>query len=239
MLNEFSTQDYVFLKSIRLNDLALVNVIVGKNNSGKTFLLKEILFSELNPRIDFIIRKNVSFERLAGMWNQITLTSKESIIVNALRILHSDIQEINFVNDPLDGINILVKVSGEDDLLSFNSNDIGGGMQQILSIALAIATVEDGILLIDGIDSDLHHEIQADVWRFIFKMAQELSVQVFATTHSWDCISAFNEALQELEDKSVGKLFRLNRKREDERKKVVEYSPQDIDIAVRQNIEMR
>jgi predicted ATP-dependent endonuclease of OLD family len=102
---------------------------------------------------------------------------------------------------------------------------------------MAIVTLKNGFLLVDEIETGLYYETQTDMWRLILEIAQQLNVQVFATTHSWDCISAFKEALDQLEDRSVGKLFRLSRKGENIR--AVDYPAEKLSVAVRQNIEVR
>jgi predicted ATP-dependent endonuclease of OLD family len=71
---------------------------------------------------------------------------------------------------------------------------MGDGMRRILTLAMCAVNVENGFLLIDEIDTGLYYEVQADMWRLILETAQRLDVQVFATTHSWDCVSAFQEA---------------------------------------------
>jgi len=45
------------------------------------------------------------------------------------------------------------------------------------------------------------------VWRTVLATARTLGVQVFVTTHSWDCIQAFQEATAE--DLESGLLIRL------------------------------
>lgn len=49
--------------------------------------------------------------------------------------------------------------------------------------------------------------------------------------------AAFTEALDQLEDSSVGKLFRLSRRGENI--SAVEYTPDELSIALRQSIEVR
>jgi AAA15 family ATPase/GTPase len=114
---------------------------------------------------------------------------------------------------------------------------MGDGINRILNLAMALVSTEKGVLLVDEIETGLHYEAQVDMWRLIFKTAQDLDVQVFATTHSWDCIAAFKEALQEPEDQSVAKLFRLDSKYG--KLRAVEYDAEDIRIAVDQGIEVR
>ena len=52
-------------------------------------------------------------------------------------------------------------------------------------------------------------KVLPDVWKLIFKTAKELNVQVFATTHSKDCIEAFAQAA--VDSPEDGMLIRLER----------------------------
>jgi AAA15 family ATPase/GTPase len=64
--------------------------------------------------------------------------------------------------------------------------------------------------MIDEFENGLHYSIQEEVWEKLFKLAKELDIQVFATTHSGDTIKAFCKVA--VEDKEVdGKLFHLGR----------------------------
>ena len=75
-------------------------------------------------------------------------------------------------------------------------------MIRIFGIALALENAKDGLLLIDEVENGLHYSVQPDVWRFLFQAATKLNVQVFATTHSYDCIKSF-EGLRERRGRSV------------------------------------
>jgi|GEM_PF-5803533 len=61
--------------------------------------------------------------------------------------------------------------------------------------------------------------------------------QVFATTHSWDCVSAFQQALHEVTDPSTGRVIRLDRT--DGPITAVGYAAHELDIAIKQGIEVR
>jgi AAA15 family ATPase/GTPase len=183
----------------------------------------------------FLTTSNLSFEQLAVFWNKITLTPKEESVVAALQILEPNVERISFTSHQTPNSGILLKVRGQSDPIPLGS--MGEGMRQILTLAMAAVTVENGFLLVDEIETGLYYESQTDMWRLLLEIAQQLNVQVFATTHSWDCISAFQEALSQLEDSSVGKLFRLSRKGENIR--AVDYPAEKLGVAVRQNIEVR
>ncbi len=183
----------------------------------------------------FLTTSNMSFEQLAALWDKITLTPKENSIVAALQILEPAVERINFTSRQTFNSGILLKLRGQDDPVPLGS--MGEGMRRILTLAMAAVTVENGFLLVDEIETGLYYETQTAMWRLLLEIAQRLNVQIFATTHSWDCISAFQEALDQLEDNSVGKLFRLSRKGENIR--AVDYPAEKLGVAVRQNIEVR
>lgn len=72
---------------------------------------------------------------------------------------------------------------------------MGAGMIHFARIVLAAASVPGGVLLVDEVENGLHHSVLPDVWRAIAKAAQQYDLQVFATTHSFECIEAAYEAL--------------------------------------------
>jgi len=71
---------------------------------------------------------------------------------------------------------------------------IGEGFRRLLSILAAIANVPDGIVCIDEIENGLHYSVLPRIWRAIAQAARRANVQIFATTHSWDCLRAAHEA---------------------------------------------
>lgn len=131
---------------------------------------------------------------ITELWDSIALTDLEKEILAALRFVAPGVEGITLISDPV-VINEripIVKVKGIDERLPLRS--LGDGMQRVLGISLALVNAKDGILLIDEFENGLHYVIQPDLWRLIFQVARRLNVQVFATTHSWDCIESFQKA---------------------------------------------
>ncbi|UXE61519.1 MAG: AAA family ATPase [Woronichinia naegeliana WA131] len=194
----------------------------------KTFFYEEIQSSL------FLSNYQINLEKVSSVWDEIELTPKEDIVIEALRIILPTVDRIGFsVNEGFNNIRLKVK----DHQKPIPLSSMGYGMNRILNLAIALVSTEKGVLLIDEIETGLHYEAQLDMWRLVLKTAQDLDVQVFATTHSWDCIAAFKEALQELEDQSVAKLFRLDSKYG--KLRAVEYDAEEIRIAVNQGVEVR
>lgn len=73
---------------------------------------------------------------------------------------------------------------------------MGEGMVRLLSILLAIANAPGGIVLVDEIENGLHHSVLLGVWEAIARAARQYDTQLFATTHSWECVQAAHEAFE-------------------------------------------
>ncbi|MBI2929135.1 MAG: AAA family ATPase [Verrucomicrobia bacterium] len=74
---------------------------------------------------------------------------------------------------------------------------LGQGFLRLVSIYSEIIASNKQVLLIDEIENGLHHSILADIWRGILNLAEQENVQVFATTHSYECIRAAHQAFAE------------------------------------------
>lgn len=72
----------------------------------------------------------------------------------------------------------------------------GEGVQRLFGLAVALSTAKSGILLVDEIDTGLHHSVLADMWKLVIATAIKNDIQVFATTHSLDCLRGLNEACE-------------------------------------------
>jgi AAA15 family ATPase/GTPase len=63
--------------------------------------------------------------------------------------------------------------------------------------------------MIDEIDTGVHYSRLKDFFKSLLLVAKEQGKQIFATTHSKECIEYFKEALKELEYESDGRIIRL------------------------------
>ena len=140
-------------------------------------------------------------------WSNITLTENEKYIIEALQTIEPSVQKFAFVKDN-DKQKAVIKLKDNPDRVPLQS--MGDGMNRILTIILALVNASDGYLLIDEFENGLYHRVQEDLWTMIFKLAQELNVQVFVTTHSDDCIRSFEHVLSEGNQKE-GQFIRLEK----------------------------
>ena len=167
------------------------------------------------------------------LWDRVVLTDKESSVLDALRVIEPDLERIAMVHRKrAEGITMVKLVKNKNMPL----RSLGDGMNKLFELALGLVNAgEFGVFLVDEIDSGLHFSTLVDVWRLVFHTAASLQVQVFATTHSWDCIEAFQEAANEHPDD--GLLIRLEQSGKDIGAEL--FSEQDLTIITRESIEVR
>jgi predicted ATPase len=177
-------------------------------------------------------------DMLAALWDRIGLTDLGEEVIAGLRLIEPTITGVAFV-EGTDGASgnrriPLVKISNVSEPLALKS--LGDGIMRLFHIIVALVNARDGILLIDEFENGLHWSVQPKIWKTVFRLAEKLNVQVFATTHSRDCIAGFEEAWNE--QKSDGAFFRLNVKQDGE-VTATPYSCETLSDALETDVEMR
>lgn len=254
-LNSLEIRNFRGFRHLQIEHLERVNLIVGKNNVGKTNLLEALqmyahrdsmptIISEImetsqpSEEITCILvpARELNKEQIIAIWDGISLTGLEKEVNNALRLIAPGVEGLNLMSTPAakGERELTVNVAGIDELLPLYS--LGNGMWRSLSIALALVNAKDGILLIDEFENGLYYTVQPELWQLIFQVAQRLNVQVFATTHSWDCIEAFQKA-----DKGGHQEDRLLIRLESKQGGIVPtlFDERQLGIATREQIEVR
>ena len=175
-------------------------------------------------------------ETLGPLWDNISLTKWEEYLVKALQIIDPDISAVSMVagRSPRTSRTAVVRSEKFDRRVPLRS--FGEGMNRLFGMILTLVNASGGILLIDEFDNGMHYTVQVNAWRMVFRLARELDVQVLATTHSLDCVAGFRQAASEREDVD-GLLVRVDRL--DSLMRVVEYTEEDLRVAIGQRIEVR
>jgi AAA15 family ATPase/GTPase len=186
---------------------------------------------------EFVEVKRLAQLDINALWDGIVNTQTKKKVFEALRILDPNIIEVNV--QPFEHMNfnlntvILAQVENQNEALPLKS--FGEGLNRIFEIALTLVKCENGILLIDEIEIGLHYSVLPEIWKLIFKTAKDLNVQVFATTHSKDCIEAFSEAA--CDSPEDGKLIRLENNNGTTIAKV--FNEENLETITRRDIEVR
>lgn len=213
-----------------------IRTIVGVSD-GRPSIHTKKGFSTDN--IQCIKPKNIDRDINGKLWDKITLTEKEDDVISALKIIEPRTTRIAFIEEDSsigERTRIpVVKLANGPSNIPLKS--MGDGINRILTIILALVNAENGYLLIDEFENGLHHSVQKQLWEIIFKLANKLNVQVFATTHSDDCIRGFEASMREIGVPEQGKLIRLELL--GDKIVEVEFDAHELKIATEQEIEIR
>lgn len=178
-------------------------------------------------------------DQVVALFDAVVLSPEEEIVLDALRTIEPMIERIApILTDQRyfrhDRGGMVVKLKNSKQRIPIGS--LGDGIWRLLGIALALASAQGSVLLIDEIDTGLHYSVMDDMWRLVRETAKRLNVQVFATTHSRDCyesLAAISRADVDV-DTEVS-IQRIDRGKE----KAVAFSERDIVIAAERSIEVR
>lgn len=138
----------------------------------------------------FVPSSFINHNELSTLWDEIVLTDAEAEAVKVMQAVDPTIKGLAFIGEK-SGRHPVVRI-GDDDPVPLGS--LGDGVYRAFQLGLNLVNSENGFLLIDELENGLHYSVMVKVWSFIFEFAQRLNTQVFATTHSDDCIQAFAEA---------------------------------------------
>jgi ABC-type branched-subunit amino acid transport system ATPase component len=77
---------------------------------------------------------------------------------------------------------------------------LSSGINRFVALLAGILIRGRGVVLIDEIENGLFYKTLPSLWKYILKFAQENDTQVFASTHSLECVRALVGPMQGHED---------------------------------------
>ena len=125
------------------------------------------------------------------LYSEIVLNENEGILDNYLNIFDNSIEKFRIVNrQPY------CKKDGK----FYNLNEFGDGLGKFINFIILLLSQKNSIILIDEIENGIHYTNLDKLWEIILTISKQQNVQVFATTHSKECIESFNRVQKKLED---------------------------------------
>jgi AAA15 family ATPase/GTPase len=197
--------------------------------------------SQLKYTWQIVSTENMPNRKLAALWDLTSLTDLESEVISALGLIDDRVTGVAFVENSASDFRTrendrriaLVKIKGIDEPLPLKS--MGDGMTRLFHIIVALVNARNGLLLIDEFENGLHWSVQPKVWDIVFQLSNRLNVQVFATTHSRDCIKGFDQAWNNYP--TLGAFFRLDEK--NGLIKATEYTSETLNDSIDMDVEVR
>lgn len=183
----------------------------------------------------FVAANSLTVDQLILHWDAVTLTPDEEFVLRSLRFIDPDVERLAAQRShgrmPERG-GFIVKRRSEEQPVTIGS--LGEGFWRILALSVALSQCKGSYLLVDEIDSGLHYSVMENMWRMVFQAANEFDIQVFATTHSQDCVHSLaaicGDQPREKEEVTIQRIVR--------RKVAVSYTEAEIKVAAERNGEV-
>lgn len=157
----------------------------------------------------------------------------DKFILDALKVIEPRLEKLEILSHQ--GISMLHGyLKGYDEPVP--SPLLGDGVKRVMSLLLAIGSSRNGVVLVDEVENGIHHSLMPSVWGAIAEGASLFNAQVFATTHSAECVYAAHEAFKARESYDF-KLHRLDRV--DGVVKAVTYDQESLEGALSIPLEVR
>lgn len=165
-------------------------------------------------------------------FSELVREKKKESIIEALKIVEHRLLNLELAN--ISGKITIFFDIGLDKLIPINF--AGEGMNKILNIFLSISEKTNSVVLIDEIENGLHYSILEEFWRHINNFSKKYNTQIFATTHSYECILNAYNALNKDNEEDF-RLFRIEKI--DENIIVDKYNMDRVHFFLDKNLELR
>jgi hypothetical protein len=152
--------------------------------------------AEIGPTMGFQSYSQIaSPQEIARSYSQLVFSGKEDAIITTLQKVFPFIK----------GLTVLSLLSGQETVYILQHDSpvlipaamISAGVNKFLNIILGISGHRRGVLLTDEIDNGFYFKTLPDIWSILLKLTNETEGQVFASTHSWECLKAAVPTIRE------------------------------------------
>lgn len=177
-------------------------------------------------------RRGQAVSEDAELFGKIDVLDQLDDIVNCLKIIEPRLTRLStvYVND----MPIIHGDIGLEKLLPLSY--MGEGMTRLTSFLLRLFDAKNGVVFIDEIENGFHYSIMEQIWGAINNISKKYNVQVFATTHSYECVKSAHKAfLNEAEYDFC--YYRLDRFEEEIT--AASYTKDALNYALKTDIEVR
>jgi len=99
--------------------------------------------------------------------------------------------------------------------------ELGDGTGNLIAIVSKLFQSKDGYLFIDEVENGFHYTFLDKLWEIILTISKKQNVQVFATTHSKECIDSLARASEKLEDGKDISFIELGKNKENKLSSIV------------------
>lgn len=135
---------------------------------------------------------------LKNVSNEIIKKGKKKELINLLKIFDKDVISLEMIEEQKK----IVPYIEHKKLGLMPLSTYGDGLKKVLLLGSSIIKAENGVLLIDEVETAIHIDALVEVFKWFVKACNKYKVQVFMTTHSIEIIDSILESQKDLDNTS-------------------------------------
>jgi len=157
---------------------------------------------------NFISSSTTEERQIAVYYGKLINLNKEEYLNDSLRSFDGNVIALKQI---VTERNVVLKLLLADREIPVLLSSLGEGINRYIAILCAVWASQNSYLFIDEIENGIHYSNYPKLWHVIFAASKMANCQIFATTHSKECIEAFN-SINEHDEGLYLELYR-NKKR--------------------------
>ena len=215
--------------SFEIKDKSFQSLVKVNDGDYEPLFFNEGSLFELYNFEHFISSYAIGKNLIVSLYDKIKEKRKREKLNKILNQFDKNILEFDIINNkPQVFLN---------DIKDFkNISELGHGLKRYITIISSILINKDGLLFLDEIENGIHYSNLDKLWKIILTLSKEQNVQVFATTHSEECIESYARVAKELEDEEI-KFIELFK--HEEKIKTIVLDNAMLELQLKQNHEVR
>ncbi|PWQ97322.1 AAA family ATPase [Leucothrix arctica] len=175
------------------------------------------------------------YEKQKSLFNKVSLMKNgESQLIDSLSVIEPRLNGLRYLEAPPSTQPMVYADVGLD--YKIPTTQFGHGFTRSMEMLSNLILSGSDIMIADEIENGIHYSALGSVWKAIIDYAVKNDVQVFATTHSRECIAAAHEAMEAQDNYELNVIRLQNRKGE---VVAINHDEEDIKTAFDLNLPLR
>lgn len=188
---------------------SLYGIKYAANSSARKYDGQLLIFPHGKPTLNLVsgaswakgafyihARRATSNSETAAMVNAFITNKKKDELIQALQIANPKIQDVTVSSKA--GVDVVLVDIGLSKFIP--ANMLGDGFCRMLLIITGALHAWPQRVIVDEIDSGLHHGVMKSFWKGLIELQKIRPFQLFCTTHSEEMLRAAAEAFEESQD---------------------------------------
>lgn len=146
----------------------------------------------------FTSQATINAQQNAASFSQLSVNNRDREIVEAMKEEFSPLIEDLSVLSPYNVPSLYALVPAIKDKVPLSL--LSSGINKLFSILASMIVRGNGAVFIDEIDNSFHYDRLESIWKILHRLSKKYNTQVFASTHSKECLRALSKVIKNHEE---------------------------------------